>query len=89
MGRGQRGSPAPRPAAGWPDSVYSYFRETQPSGTSLPANCLIWSHPQLACLQPALEPPPQSRELRQERYWERESTEIGRKGRGIQSLGAN
>lgn len=49
---------APDHTVGCSDNVYSYFRETQPSGTSLPANCLIWSHPQLGSSQPTPETAP-------------------------------
>lgn len=68
---GKGRSALPEPHIIQSDNVYSYFRETQPSGTSLPANCLIWSHPQLSSSQPALgtAPPehPHPKELRKDR----------------------
>lgn len=69
---GRKGRSAPDHIVGCSDNVYSYFRETQPSGTSLPANCLIWSHPQLGSSQPTPEtaPPskhPHSKKLKKER----------------------
>lgn len=69
--RGQLSPPrAPRPPVGRPDSVCSYFRETQPSGTALPASCLIWSHPQLPS-NPRRRRAPPEQPRSEEPSWER------------------